>query len=108
MKRKFLLPALSLVLLGLASAGQAQFMGDSYGAITYNMGLPMSDTKDFTDAYSWRGMGLEFRKFVKNTTSVGLSLGWNVFHDEVNGRMSGSILSRMMVGIGAFRPNSEY
>jgi hypothetical protein len=72
------------MILGLASASQAQFMGDSYGAVTYNMGLPVSDTKDFTSAYSWRGMGLEFRKFNKENMSVGLSLGWNVFHEETN------------------------
>src|SRR5262245_9195752 len=87
MKLKLLFIAFSLVILGMAPASQAQFAGDSYGAITYNMGLPVSDTKDFTDAYSWRGMGLEFRKFVKPTTSVGLSLGWNVFHQEVNGTL---------------------
>lgn len=84
MKLRTLFFALSLMILGLTAASQAQFMGDSYGAVTYNMGLPVSDTKDFTDAYSWRGMGLEFRKFTKDNMSVGLSLGWNVFHQEVN------------------------
>jgi len=85
MKYKTLLLLLSLLLLAVAPASQAQFMGDSYGAATYNMGLPLSDTKDFTNTYSWRGMGLEFRKFTKPNMSVGLSLGWNVFHEEVNG-----------------------
>lgn len=85
MKLKILSLAAGLMLLAFAPAGQAQFMGDSYSAITYNMGLPVSDTKDFTNAYSWRGMGLEFRKFTKPNMSAGISLGWNVFHEEVNG-----------------------
>lgn len=88
MKLRILFFALSLIILGMAPASQAQFMGDSYGAFTYNMGLPVSDTKDFTNAYSWRGMGMEFRKFVKPNTSAGLSLGWNVFHEEVNGTVA--------------------
>ena len=88
MKPRLLFFALGLALLCLAPASQAQFTGDSYGAITYNMGLPVSDTKDFTSAYSWRGMGMEFRKFVKPSTSVGLSLGWNVFHEEVFGTIA--------------------
>jgi hypothetical protein len=78
------------MILGFASAGSAQFMTDSYSAITYNMALPIADTKDFANAYSWRGMGLEFRKFNKPNMSVGLSLGWNVLHEEVTG--TGQIL----------------
>ena len=74
-----------LMVFAFASASEAQFVGDSYSAITYNMGLPMADTKDFIEAYSWRGMGLEFRKFTQPNMSVGLSLGWNVFHEEVFG-----------------------
>lgn len=67
-----------------ASAGHAQFWGDSYSAVTYNMGLPTGDTKDFASPYSWRGMGLEFRKMNSPNTSIGFSLGWNVFHEETN------------------------
>ncbi len=88
MKLRILFFALSLMILGFASAGSAQFMTDSYSAITYNMALPTADTKDFANAYSWRGMGLEFRKFNKPNMSVGLSLGWNVLHEEVNGTVS--------------------
>jgi hypothetical protein len=66
------------------STGHAQFWGDSYSAVTYNMGLPVGDTKDFTSPYSWRGIGLEFRKMNSANTSIGLSLGWNVFHEETN------------------------
>lgn len=84
MKHKFfILFGLSLMLLVFAPASQAQFWGDSFSAITYNMGLPLADTKDFTSPYSFRGMGLEFRKFNQSNTSYGLSLGWNVFHEKV-------------------------
>jgi len=80
-----------ILFLGLAlgsflfsTAAYAQFWGQSYSAITYNMGLPVGDTKDFVSPYSWRGMGLEFRKFNSSNTSIGFSLGWNVFHEETS------------------------
>lgn len=87
MKHRSLFFALSLVILGIAPAGHAQlwFMGDSYGAFTYNLALPTGDTKDFADPISWRGAGLEFRKFINANSSVGLSLGWNVFYEKVDG-----------------------
>jgi hypothetical protein len=75
---------LTLVTLIFSTAGYAQFWGDSYSAITYNMALPLGDTKDFISDYSWRGMGLEFRKFSSRNISYGLSLGWNVLHKETN------------------------
>ncbi len=86
MKLRVLFFSLSLLSLVFVSASYAQFGGDTYSAFTYNMGLPTADTKDFANAYSWRGIGLEFRKFSqsKSNTSFGLSLGWNVFHEETN------------------------
>lgn len=86
MKHKSLILFLGLALGSFlfSTAGHAQWWGDSYSAVTYNMGLPVGDTKDFISPYSWRGMGLEFRKFNSPNTSFGFSLGWNVFHEESN------------------------
>ncbi len=67
-----LLPAISL--------GQGQW----FGAATYEVSLPTGDAKKFTDATSFRGFGLDFRKSIKPATTVGLFLGWNVFHERIN------------------------
>jgi len=88
MKYKYFIIFPGLVLSGLIlnpGKSYAQLWSDSYGALTYNMGLPMGDTKDYTDFYSWRGVGMEFRKFYSTNISLGLSFGWNVFHDESSG-----------------------
>jgi hypothetical protein len=85
MKHKsFIIFCLGLMSLVFVSASQAQFWGDSYSAITYNMGLTTGETKDFISPYSWRGLGLDFRKFNSEKSSFGLTLGWNIFHEETN------------------------
>jgi len=45
--------------------------------------LPVSGTKDFTDAYSWRNVGFEVRNLT-GTRSYGLSIGLNVFNNVVD------------------------
>ncbi len=53
-----------------------------YGAATYQISFPLGDTKNFTDATSFRGFGLDFRYTVQKTTTVGVALGWNSFHER--------------------------
>ena len=40
-------------------------------AISYQPGIPLSNTKDFTDNFGWRGVGLDFKKQVKPTSRSG-------------------------------------
>ncbi|WP_185955257.1 outer membrane beta-barrel protein [Solitalea koreensis] len=58
----------------------ASFGQHSYSTVTYNMALPTSSLTDFVDEYSFRGIGLEYGRFVKEKLSAGISLGWNVFY----------------------------
>ena len=53
-----------------------------YGAATYQISFPLGDTKDYIDATSFRGVGLDFRYTIEKNTSVGLTLGWNVFDER--------------------------
>jgi outer membrane protein W len=53
-----------------------------YGAATYQISFPLGDTKDYTNATSFRGFGLDFRYTFEKNTSVGLTLGWNVFEER--------------------------
>ncbi len=76
MKTRALL-AIPIALL-LSNAAQAQA---SYWGISYGMATPVSDTKDFTEGTSWRNWGVDVLAVVRPNTSVGVSLGWNVFHD---------------------------
>ena len=69
----------SMLLLSFSIPASAQ---DWYGAVTYQVAFPTGDTKDFTNEVSFRGMGLDFRKAIQPNTTVGLNLGWNVFHER--------------------------
>ena len=51
-------------------------------ALSYQISMPSGDTKEFTDKTSFRGVGLDFRKKIASTTTVGLFFGWNVFYER--------------------------
>ena len=53
-----------------------------YGAATYQISVPFGDTKEIIDATSFIGFGLDFRYIFMEKTSVGFTLGWNVFHER--------------------------
>jgi outer membrane protein W len=57
---------------------------DWYGAATYQISFPAGDTKDFTNATSFRGVGLDFRMALDKNITWGLFFGWNVFYERVN------------------------
>ena len=65
----------------LLSEGLAQ-KHNWFGAATYQISLPVGDTKDFTNSTSFRGVGLDFRYTIEKSTTVGLAFGWNVFNER--------------------------
>jgi len=71
-----------IILFYLAFPTQSSAQGWWYGAATYQVSLPLGDTKDFTNKVSWRGVGLDFRKEMNSNTTLGLYFGWNVFHER--------------------------
>ncbi|MDH3708291.1 MAG: porin family protein [Cyclobacteriaceae bacterium] len=74
-----------LVALFVGTSVQAQYWATS---VTYDIGVPTSDLKDFTDETSFRGVSLDARRFINDNVSVGLFLGWQVFKDRVVGLTS--------------------
>jgi hypothetical protein len=53
--------------------------------INYSTGLTTSDTKNFISEFSWRGFGLEYKKFLNRNLTAGFFTGWNIF-DEMHKR----------------------
>ena len=53
-----------------------------FGTATYQISFPLGDTKDYTDNTSFRGVGLDFRYTLNKSTTVGITLGWNVFYER--------------------------
>ena len=75
-RRSAILVAILCLVVPFESHGQQTFSG-----ISYQIAFPFSDTKTFTNAVSFRGVGLDYRKEVEPQTSVGISASWNVFHE---------------------------
>jgi len=51
--------------------------------VTWNIGIPVSKTNDYTTDVTYRGFTLSGRRFLDKYNSVGLMAGWNIF-DEKN------------------------
>jgi opacity protein-like surface antigen len=77
---------------------------DAVTVVNYEISVPTGDTKEYIDKTSFRGFGLDIRKFLggENKVSVGGRFGWHVFSsdaiaetisirtDELNGDVSGT------------------
>jgi hypothetical protein len=87
MKARKLVSWILLAMAGcfvFSSPGVAQ---DWYSALTYQISFPFGDTKNFTDATSFRGFGLDFRKAINPQTTLGLVFGWNTFYENTDETM---------------------
>ena len=73
---------LGVVVLSLLGAGTVQ--GQSWYAFTYQPAQPLSNTQDFTGAFGWRGVGLDYRAQVKPNFALGLSFAWQVFDEQTD------------------------
>ncbi len=71
--------SLALFLLSTMAVDASAQYQEWWGAVSYQGSMPGGDTKDFTDSFSWRGIGLEGRTSIKSNVSVGGFVGWNVF-----------------------------
>lgn len=55
-------------------------------ALTYSVSGLGGDAKDYINEVSWRGLGLEYRRFnFEETSSIGFYLGWNVWDKRTAG-----------------------
>jgi hypothetical protein len=59
-------------------------VGTWYGALTYNMALPIGSLSDFTGDFSPIGIGLDARYLVRREVSIGLAFGWQAFSAETS------------------------
>ena len=71
-----------LIIIIILVTGFYTYGQESLWSFTYNMAVPMGETKDMVGKYSFRGIGIEGRKFIDNNFSMGGSVGWNVFYEK--------------------------
>ncbi len=75
--KKVLYTGIFIILM--SSGVQAQNM---FG-INYNIGLPTGSTNDFIGKPSFRGFGIDYRAFLTDYVSIGVSGDWQVFYEEL-------------------------
>ena len=82
--KKIAIVAAGALVLGVTGEARAQewFWGGSY-----SMSMPLSNTKDFNEGFSFRGVTIEGRKIINDNVSAGLSLGWHVMSDVQAGTL---------------------
>jgi len=68
-----------LVIFCSAIAVSAQ---NTIWSFTYDIGIPVSETKEFTDQVSWRGLALDFDRFLNENMAVGMGFSWNTFVEK--------------------------
>jgi opacity protein-like surface antigen len=97
--KKIIYAALLLVMIGVPLHAQ-----DAVTIVDYAISTPTSDIKEFIDKTSFRGIGLDIRKYLggDNKVSVGGRVAWHVFDsggitetisirtDELNGDVNGT------------------
>ena len=50
--------------------------------ITYDIGIPFSSTKEYTDQVSWRGIAFDVDRFINDNLAVGLGISWSTFLEK--------------------------
>jgi len=65
--------------IGLSNSRAMAQSQEPWVIATYQIAFPEGDTKDFIDATSFRGIGIEGRWFVRPNISAGVAVDWNVF-----------------------------
>jgi len=79
------LTALFLLLAGVTLVLPAESYAQKwFTGATYEVSIPGGDTKEFTDATSWLGFGLGFRKTMNKNVTGGMYFGWHVFHERTS------------------------
>lgn len=50
--------------------------------LTYDVGIPFSSTREFTDQTSWRGLTLDVDRFVGDNLALGIAFSWSTFVEK--------------------------
>ncbi len=92
MKNKLFLIILVLFTFNVSNIQAQRFLS----VISYSTALPLGNTSDFINSFSWRGFTVEGRTFTQDNLSFGILFGWNFLDEKTdetiqieNGAVSG-------------------
>ncbi len=78
----------ALLLAAIGSTRAEAQQGEWFWGLEYMVATPSSDTKNFTDDFSWRNFAIEGRYVASPNWSVGMLFGWNVFYEQTGETIS--------------------
>ena len=74
-----------LITLAITAAfASGSYAQSSLFGLHYNMSLPIGDTKDYIQEFSFRGASFEGRGFVSDQVSIGGWASWEVFKERLD------------------------
>ena len=72
----------NIVILTILFSALTMSAQDVIWKFTYDIGIPLSQTKEFTDQVSWRGLALDFDRLVGDHFAVGMGFSWSTFLEK--------------------------
>ena len=78
-KQSILYLTMIVVLFFGASSTRAR---EDWFLLTWDIQIPVGDTRDFISDTGWRGFGLESRSFVTDNLNTGFVIGWHNFYEK--------------------------
>ena len=71
-----------IIVLVLMSSVKSNAQYNNEVFLSYNLGLPLGDSKDYVSTLSYIGTEINLKRFVKPNVSLSISFSWNVFYNE--------------------------
>jgi outer membrane protein W len=62
--------------------------------INYSLSLPVGETRDYINSFSWRGVNIEGKYFLNDNMTLGWSGGWNVLYKSESGEFTDGTRTR--------------
>ena len=61
---------------------------DQLFTLGYNTSVPLGETSDYINNFSWRGINLDVKYYVKDNFTMGVNAGWNLYNNSTDGVVS--------------------
>ena len=71
-----------IIALAIFSSALAMNGQEVIWKMTYDVGFPLSATKEFAGQVSWRGLSLDVDRFVNDRLAVGMGFAWSTFIEK--------------------------
>jgi hypothetical protein len=73
-----------IIILFICALSTTSFSQEFISNFTWNFGFPADKLSEFIPNNSYKGFGIEGRRFLNKNISAGLSLGWNIFDQRTS------------------------